>query len=561
MELQNRSYTNGQAEAPRMKRAIKQSVLLYILNFCSILLLAGVVIAFLNIFQMSTQISQANDNRFELTQNANRFMSGSDYLTNEVRAYAATGDQVHYDNYWNEVNNLKNTDIAVEQMKKIGITDAEQKMIDEMFAISNFLVPLEEQAMKDVQSGLMSDAIAYVYGTDYNASIDKISAIRAEFLAALDSRTNGEIDHLMAASQNLQTFTFAMIVLVVVMQLFTLWMTNRKVLRPIIAIEREMREIARGILTSSFNLKADTSEIGMLVHSIHSTRATLQRYIGDIAHKLTQMADGNLDLRADTQYEGDFAPIQHALETIIVSFNQTLRRINTAAEQMAMGADQVSGGAQALASGSSEQAASVEELSTSVERIADQATKNAAIVRGSVEDGVDEQAGNRHIEQLTQSMTDIDSAFRQIANITKVIEDIAFQTNILALNAAIEAARAGSAGKGFAVVADEVRSLAAKSGEAAKQTVTLIRSSVSTVKRGTEITTQVVDNFSQIEQGSAQQEEAINQIQQGLSQISAVVQGNAATAEQNSATSQEMSAQAASLRDEVRKFRLAGSAA
>ena len=469
------------------------------------------------------------------------------------------GTKKHYDNYWNEVNNLKNTDTAVANMKEIGITDAEQQKIDEMFSISNLLVPLEEKAMKDAQAGRMSEAVAYVYGTEYNTSIDKIGAIETEFLAMLDSRTEGEITQLMETNRKLQILTFAMIVAVALLQLFTLWITRRKVLRPIIAIEKEMREIAQGVLSSSFDLKADTSEIGMLIHSIHLTRAALQKYIGDIEGKLTQMASGNLDLRVDIQYEGDFAPIQRALETIILSLNQTLNQINNAAEQMATGSDQVSSGAQALASGSSEQAASVEELTASAEKIADQAAKNAAIVRGTAEDGQtgEAYAGNKHMLQLTQAMTDIDSVFGQIANITKVIEDIAFQTNILALNAAIEAARAGSAGKGFAVVADEVRSLAAKSSEAAKQTASLIQNSATTVTKAKGITTQVVDNFNQIEQSSVEQAEAISQIQQGLSQISTVVQANAATAEENSATSEEMSAQATSLRDEVRKFKLA----
>jgi methyl-accepting chemotaxis protein len=174
------------------------------------------------------------------------------------------------------------------------------------------------------------------------------------------------------------------------------------------------------------------------------------------------------------------------------------------------------------------------------------------------------------MRRLTEAMAEIDSASGQIASITKVIEDIAFQTNILALNAAIEAARAGNAGKGFAVVADEVRSLAGKSAEAAKQTAELIRISVDSVTRGTQLTTQTADilqevglktdkaneSIARIERASAEQADAIEQVKLGLMQVASVVQTNAATAEENSATSEEMSAQAAALREEVGKFRL-----
>lgn len=171
---------------------------------------------------------------------------------------------------------------------------------------------------------------------------------------------------------------------------------------------------------------------------------------------------------------------------------------------------------------------------------------------------------------MTGAMENIGSASNQITNITKVIEDIAFQTNILALNAAIEAARAGNAGKGFAVVADEVRNLAAKSAEAAKQTGELIQASVVTVTEGSQIsiktaqllhtveekTLLINEIINRINQSSSDQASAIEQIKQGLTQVSSVVQTNAATAEENSATSEEMSAQAATLREEVGKFKL-----
>ncbi len=557
-----------------MKKAVKQSTLVYALNLGSILLLIGIIVAFIMVVVLNARIDTANNNRIELTRNANRFMAGSAYLTNEVRAYAATGNQVHYDNYWNEANHLKNTTVGVENMKKIGITGSEEKKIDEMLTISDQLIPLEENAMKDVQAGRMSAAIDYVYGNAYETSLAKIEKLQTEFTEMLDQRNQDAVNSLMATNWVLEVITFVMIALIAAMQVITLLVMGKKVLRPIAAVEKEMGEISRGNLSSVFALEPDTSEIGMLIQSIHMTRATLQKYISDISEKLNQISAGNLTVRADLQYIGDFAPIQHALETILSSLNNTLSQIDTAAEQVSTGASQVAGGAQALAAGSTEQASAVEELNASIIKIAEQATENAANVTSAAQ-YIDEASagmnvGNEHMKQLTAAMTDIGSASGQIASITKVIEDIAFQTNILALNAAIEAARAGNAGKGFAVVADEVRNLAAKSAEAAKQTAELIQNSSATVEQGTKVAEQtaqilrdvevkarsVNESIGKISQASVEQAASIDQIKMGLHQVSSVIQTNAATAEENSATSEEMAAQAAALKEEAGKFRL-----
>ena len=124
-----------------MKKAMNQSKLNQILNGISITALLLVVLLVMVYSSINSRVSGASEDRFYLTYNANRFMNGSSYLTNEVRAYAATGAKEHYDNYWNEINNLKNRDLGVAAMQEIGITDSEQAMIDQMSSLSNNLVP------------------------------------------------------------------------------------------------------------------------------------------------------------------------------------------------------------------------------------------------------------------------------------------------------------------------------------------------------------------------------------------------------------------------------------
>ncbi len=351
---------------------------------------------------------------------------------------------------------------------------------------------------------------------------------------------------------------------------------SKLIITPIKKLTHAANLIAEGNLDVSAQVLT-RDETGQMADAINRTVVKLNQYIGyikEITYTLENMARGDMRIRLNEDYVGEFASIRSAFDDISTSLNRTLHNIDIAAEQVSTGASQVSSGAQALAAGSTEQASAIEQLNASVVKIAQQASENSENVgmasRYIEEASTGVDAGNEHMRQLSGAMEEIGSASNQIANITKVIEDIAFQTNILALNAAIEAARAGAAGKGFAVVADEVRNLAAKSAEAARQTSDLIRNSVDTVSKGAQMTVQtaqalqdvgktalkVNESFIKIEQASAEQASAIEQIKQGLAQVSAVVQTNAATAEENSATSEEMSAQAATLREEVGRFKL-----
>ncbi len=355
--------------------------------------------------------------------------------------------------------------------------------------------------------------------------------------------------------------------------LIVIFLIRKSILDPVNEIVDVYGEISKGNMQAEIKYEG-RDEIGKMAELIRSANKLQGGILGDVIGKFTRISQGDLQLRVELEYPGDFAVLKKTIENTVSTLNHTMLTINVAAEQVSTGADQVASGAHALASGSAEQASSVEELTVSMSKIAEQATENSSNVKAATQyveqAGAGVNAGNEHMKQLTEAMTDIGAASNQIVNITKVIEDIAFQTNILALNAAIEAARAGNAGKGFAVVADEVRNLAGKSAEAAKQTAELIQASVDTVSKGSQITAQtarilqevgvhavsVTDSIAKIDQASAEQAIAIEQIKQGIAQVSAVVQTNAATAEENSATSEEMSAQAATLRQEVAKFKL-----
>jgi methyl-accepting chemotaxis protein/methyl-accepting chemotaxis protein-1 (serine sensor receptor) len=231
-------------------------------------------------------------------------------------------------------------------------------------------------------------------------------------------------------------------------------------------------------------------------------------------------------------------------------------------DQIGSAATQVSGSSASLAQGASEQAASLEETSASVEEISSMTRKNAensqvaAEVMGTVDKHVKD--GNRTLEQMVLSMHEISTSSDKIGKIIKVIDEIAFQTNILALNAAVEAARAGEAGMGFAVVADEVRNLAQRSAQAAKDTASLIEDSIAKSMEGgqklqqvteviraiTESSAKVKTLVDEVNLGSQEQARGIDEISKAVGQMNQVTQSTAANAEESASASQELSGQA-----------------
>lgn len=334
-----------------------------------------------------------------------------------------------------------------------------------------------------------------------------------------------------------------------------------------------LNELSQGNLNAAM-IGSYKGENGQIKDDMNKTIEFLKRYVGEISKTLAAISQGNLDQEITTEYIGDFIEIKTSLNGIASSLSKTMKDISITAQQVESGACQISDGGQALAQGTTEQASSIQELSASIEEVAGETKRNAynANKANVLTDQVRENAqiGNKQMAKMIQAMTEINASSNNISKIIKVIDDIAFQTNILALNAAVEAARAGQHGKGFAVVAEEVRTLAARSAEAAKETTGLIEGSIDKVADGTKIADDtavslkgilsdietVAGLVEEIARASNDQASEISQITLGIEQVSNVVQTNSATAEESAAASQELSSQAQLLKNRVGLFEI-----
>ncbi|WP_417581387.1 methyl-accepting chemotaxis protein [Nitrincola sp.] len=345
-----------------------------------------------------------------------------------------------------------------------------------------------------------------------------------------------------------------------------------------VAVEQSVTDLVEKATQGDFSARIESDHLQgffkRLGDGVNKLMSVTDTGLREVMRVMNHLSKGELTEQVTGDYRGSFGELQAStnstvehLKSLVSDIKQSVDAINTAAQEIAAGNTDLSQRTEEQASSLEETASSLEELTSTVRQNADNARQANQLVQSAAQIA---ESGGEKARRVVKTMDAISESSSKIADITTLIDGIAFQTNILALNAAVEAARAGEQGRGFAVVAGEVRSLAQRSAAAAKEIKELISRSVSIVDEGSDLVTEtgktieeivisvkrVTDLMGEISAASEEQSQGIEQVNQAVTQMDDVTQQNAALVEQAAAAAESLEEQAGSLATSVAVFKL-----
>ena len=301
----------------------------------------------------------AKRQQLSVTMALDQYRMGSKALTSAVQSYAVTGETQYYDDYMDELNKTKNRDKALAILEEEGLEDSEWKIIDQISGLSNGLVPLEEQAMADVEAGNLAAAQQAVFGHEYEETVVQINDLTDKLISTVQGRLENASSITSILQTIFQVTLLAAFLFIGKQFIGVIGFAERELLVPIEKVSTEMQFLAQGDFDQVLDLKEDASEVGIMVSSIAIMKKNNKEMIGEISDVLGAMGDGNYNFVLEKDYVGAFVEIKTSLEKIGAKMRETLHTIRDVSGQIDAGAEQLACAAQDLADGTTRQAAQV----------------------------------------------------------------------------------------------------------------------------------------------------------------------------------------------------------
>lgn len=552
------------SQVARLRKIVKQT------NFSLVL---GIILLVL-LFFASISYALVSNEQLESTMYLNQYRLGSKALTTAVQSYAVSGNTMYYDDYMRELNTDKNRDIALAGLEANDIKDYEWAELNEIAALSDNLVPLEEDAMAAVAAGDVTAATEYVFGKEYSDTIQKINSLTDDVITKIQDRLDASKKLFMVIQIICAVAFLAGFIRLAQQCLRTIHFSQTELLTPIIKVSDQMELLADGNLHADLDLQEDDSEVGNMVAAIRFMKDNMASIIEEISYILEQMGQGNYILTVNQNYVGEYVKIKDSFNKIMEDMRGTVSTIQEVAKEIDSGSAQLAYAADDLATACTGQATEVSELMQLLtelgnsirynEQEAEEAVKISNLASSTL------TVGSQKMDELREAMKEISQCSEQIISVIAAISDIGDEIDLLSLNASIESARAGEAGRGFAVVAEQVKKLAEASQNAVGQTSELIERTVQSVEVGTRISREAAANMEEVQIGAEEttgringivdklklEVESIAHINDSIGVVAGIVDNNSATSEETAAVSEQQKAQVESMVDMMSRFKV-----